>query len=193
MSRRRQLGKVALALGAAAPLVGSPYQGDHARIDVAELARIVERREDHISAVELAEWIRKGKPGLRVFDVRPQAEYDELHVPTAQRVSLDSLGTVPVVPGETIVLYSTAGAHAAQGWVFLRALGHQNVVFLAGGMYEWMDQVMSPTLAIDATDRERAAFTRVAELSRYFGGLPRTGVPRGEQALTAGQLRRRSC
>jgi 3-mercaptopyruvate sulfurtransferase SseA len=42
------------------------------------------------------------------------------------------------------VLVSDGGAHAAQGWVFLRALGIAHVYFLRGGLGEWLDDVMNP-------------------------------------------------
>jgi hypothetical protein len=77
--------------------------------------------------------------------------------------------------------------------VFLRALGYRHVFFLRGGIYEWIDQVLSPSLAIGAPDSERVAFARSAVLSRYFGGLPRAGVPRSEQAKSIAQIRRRGC
>lgn len=194
MNRRRQLAVTALGLAAAAPLVGSPYAAaPRAQIDIAELARIVERQEDHITAVELADWIRSRRSDLRVLDVRTQVAFDDMHIPTAERVSLDSLTSLTLQPSETIVLYSDATAHAAQGWVFLQALGFRRVYFLRGGMYEWVDQVLRPTLAADATDAERDAFAHVADLSRYFGGEPRTGVPRGQQVVGIEQLRRRGC
>ena len=77
--------------------------------------------------------------------------------------------------------------------MFLRALGLTHVYFLRGGMYEWVDQVLSPTLAVDPTPAERVAYARAAMLSRYFGGSPQAGVPRVEQAKSVAQLRRRGC
>ena len=53
--------------------------------------------------------------------------------------------------------------HAAQAWVFLCALGHRNVWFLRDGLHEWLDDVMSPTIADDAPADAQAAFARVAE------------------------------
>lgn len=193
MKTRGTLALTGLALGAAAPLAGTPFAARPARVDVVELARIVERQDDHISALELAQWIRQRRPGLRVIDLRPQSDYDELHVPGAERIPLESLATMAFPADDTVVLYSAAGAHAGQGWVFLQALGHRQAFFLRGGIYEWMDQVLSPALAIDATDQERAAFARAAEISRYFGGTPRTGVPRSEIAATMAQVVRKGC
>jgi hypothetical protein len=74
--------------------------------------------------------------------------------------------------------------------VFLRALGHRRVLFLRNGLHEWLDDVMSPTLAADAPPGAEVAFARVAELSRWFGGTPRrlTGT-----APAPAEPRRRGC
>jgi rhodanese-related sulfurtransferase len=139
-----------------------------ASVDVNELAGQIQREDDHVTALELAQWIRDRKPGLRVLDVRSDSEFADFHIPTAERVPLESLAALKPASGETLVLYSEGGAHAAQGWVLLRALGHTNVYFLRGGLLDWMDDVMSPTLpAIPDSVSARAA-----ALSRYFGGTP---------------------
>ena len=171
----RALAATALALGLLAPLAGSPYKANHSTIDIAALARSVAREEDHVTALELAQWIKDRRPGLRVLDVRSPEEYDRYHLPTAERLALDSLATLPFHADDTLVLYSEGGAHAAQAWVFLRALGYHNVYFLRGGLYEWLEQVMNPTLA-DTTAPARDAFSRAASLSRYFGGVPRSDI-----------------
>jgi hypothetical protein len=43
------------------------------------------RQPTQITAVELAEWIRDRKPNLRVIDLRPEAAFDEYHLPRAER------------------------------------------------------------------------------------------------------------
>jgi rhodanese-related sulfurtransferase len=166
---------VALVLGLAAAFAGTPDRSRNARLDVESLARAVEHEDDHVTAIELAEWIRDRRPGLRVVDIRSSGEFDALHIPTAERIPLTDLAKTPFRRDETIVLYSEGGAHAGQGWVFLRALGYTQVYFLRGGLLEWMDEVMSPTMDIQASDSVRKAFARVSDLSRYFGGTPRVG------------------
>src|SRR5438874_5938071 len=177
--RRRRLTRwlagAALALGLLAPLAGSPYSSRHAVIDVASLARTVAREEDHVTALELAQWIKDRRPGLRILDVRSPEDFAAYQVPRAEHLALDSLATAAFRPDETLVLYSEGGAHAAHAWVFLRALGYQKVFFLRGGLYEWLEQVMNPILA-DSTAAARAAFSHAAELSRYFGGVPRSDL-----------------
>ena len=174
-SRPRPVWLGAVFVGAAvmAPLAGTPYAASSGKVDVAKLASIVAHEDDHVTAIELAEWIRDRKPGLRVIDVRPAVEFAAFHLPTATNLPIESLPSGRFAPAETIVLYSGAGGHAAQAWVFLRALGHERVYFLRGGLAEWVDEVLNPTRPASQSPEEAARFDRVAALSRYFGGVPR--------------------
>jgi len=187
-------GAAALA-GALAPVAGSPYRRAVRSIDVAELARIVADHEDHVSAIELAGWLRAGRPRLRVIDVRSAAEFAAYHIPGAEHVALDRLAATPFAADDTLVLYSELGVHAGQAWVFLRALGHHRVVFLRNGLHEWLDDVMSPTIAAGAPADDQAAFDRVAELSRWFGGTPRrlAGPATTTSAAGSPHATRRGC
>ncbi len=171
----------ALVLTAAASAVlaafaGSPYLERHASLDVAALSSAVARDQDRITPVDLATWIKDRKAGLRVLDVRPQADFDAYHVPAAEFLPLDALASARFPASDTLVVYSEDGARAAQAWVFLRALGFQRVYCLRGGLAAWLDEVMNPVLETGASRERAAAFERVAALSRYFGGTPRVGV-----------------
>jgi rhodanese-related sulfurtransferase len=194
-------GAAALA-GALAPLVGSPYRrataaSPAAGLDIAALAREVADADDHVSAVELATWLRARRPGLRVIDVRTASEYAAFHVPTAEHVPLDQLAAARFGAGETLVLYSELGVHGGQAWVLLRALGHRRVWFLRGGLVEWLDDVMSPTIAADAPPEAQARFAAVAELSRWFGGTPRRiaagATATAPEMVSETAARRRGC
>ena len=173
----RLLAGAAAVLATLAALVGSPTResprgASTASIDAATLASEIEHEDDHVTARELAEWIRANKPGLRVIDVRTDSEFAAYHIPSAERMSLPQVATRAPAAGETLVLYSEGGAHAAQAWVLLRARGHEHVYFLRGGLLDWMDDVMSPVVAGDSA-------ARISALSRYFGGVPRaaSGAP----------------
>jgi rhodanese-related sulfurtransferase len=171
----RGLTATALVLGAFAAFAGSPVATSNARIDVAILARTVDREDDHVTSVELARWIKDKKENLRIIDIRDSVDFADYHIPGAERIDLTDLVKTPFRKNETIVLYSGGGAHAAQGWVFLRALGYTQVYFLRGGLAEWLDDVMNPTISSNASDSARGEFTKTAEISRYFGGVPRVG------------------
>src|SRR5262249_40447803 len=77
----RRLGILATALGVTAAVAGSPY-AHRGRIDIDDLSRAVVHEDDHVSAVELAGWIRARRPRLRIVDIRDQADFDAYHVPT---------------------------------------------------------------------------------------------------------------
>src|SRR5205823_12888729 len=152
---------------------GSPYRAQHATIDVQRLASAVAHEEDHVTAIELAEWIRSRRAGLRIIDLRTQSEFETYHVPRAERIALESIASAPFRTTGTIVLISGGGAHAAQAWVLMQALGYRQVFFLRGGIREWVDDVMNPAILATASPKAMAEFKRVGEISRYFGGVPR--------------------
>lgn len=189
----RAFGIAALGLAILAAFARTPDFNANTRVDVRSLARNVEKEEDHVTAVELAQWIKDRHTGLRVIDVRSPADFDAYHIPTAEQINVSQLVDTPFRADETIVLYSDAGAHAAQGWVFLRALGYPHVYFLRGGLYEWLDDVINPTLSVNPSDSARASWGKVESLSRYFGGVPRSGNISKPVALEIPRVRRRGC
>lgn len=200
MTIARNLGAGALALGLAAPFAGSPYQATPAHFDIDQIARLIASGEDHVAPLQLAAWIRERKPGLRVIDVRTPAEFAEYAIPTAENIPVDQLARTAFASTETVVLYSEGGAHAGQAWVMLKAMGVANVTFISGGLVDWYVDVMSPTLAPDASPAETQAFEATADLSRYFGGEPTIGTaatetapPRATPPPRIADVRRRGC
>jgi rhodanese-related sulfurtransferase len=179
MTPERGLAVAAMIAGALAVVAGTPTRATHASVNVTELARIVEHEEDHVTASELARWIRDDKRGLRVLDIRPDSEYGEFHIPGAIRVPITDIATMPLDSAATYVLYSEGGTHAAQAWFLLRARGAEHSYFLRGGLYDWLDRVMSPRVAADAPQAERDS---IRALTMWFGGKmqiidPSTATP----------------
>ena len=185
MSVTRRLGAGALVLGMAAGFAGSPYRAIRGRIDIERTVRTILDGGDHVSALELAGWIRDRKPGLRVIDVRTPAEFAQYAIPTAENVPLEALIHTSFAPHEIIVLYSAGGAHAGQAWILLRAIGISNAWFIAGGLADWYDEVMTPVIA-PGTQGEA-----ISQISRYFGGTPSVGDNAPSSAVPVS--RRRGC
>jgi rhodanese-related sulfurtransferase len=172
MTGRILIASAAVA-GLLAPFAGSPYRADHASLDVTDIALTVASRQYQVTPIDLAEWIQSRKPGLQILDVGdgsyllPGAEF----VPMAALVaSVSSLR-----PADPLVVYSADETTGAQAWVLLKALGFRQVFSLRGGMDGWLSDVLSPTISATATEEERRAFERIAQISRYFGGEPRVG------------------
>ena len=163
----RVLAIAAVVAGALAVIAGSPVRATRGSVDVSELARIVEHEEDHVTALELAKWIRDNKSGLQVIDIRPDSEFADFHIPRAKRVPLGEIARMPLDTAATYVLYSEGGPHAAQGWFLLRARGVQHVFFLRGGLYEWLDQIMNPRVSSTTPQAERDS---IRAITLWFGG-----------------------
>jgi rhodanese-related sulfurtransferase len=163
----RGLAIAAVVAGALADVAGAPTRGTRGNIDVQRVAQLVEEEEDHVSAAELARWIKGRNESLQILDIRPDSEYAEFHIPGATRADLKQIATMPLDSSATYVLYSEGGAHAAQAWVLLQARGIQNTFFLPGGLYEWMTTVMNPRLPESSTRAERDS---VLAITQYFGG-----------------------
>ena len=130
-----------------------------------------------IAPVELAEWIRDRKPHLRVIDVRSEEEFDEYHLPRAERIT----SSTTFAPDDTIVLVAGGSVRA------------RNVYVLRGGVQAWIDEVMNPTITADAPPSARAAYERASIVSRYFGGVPRVVDKLPATHFNASTVRRRGC
>lgn len=170
----QRLAILALALAAVAA-VGEP-RGEHTvTLDARELALIVQREVDHVTVQELAEWIVAGRADYRLLDVRDGDAYAAYHIPTAESVSLAELADYPLYRNEKIVVYSDGGIHAAQAWFLLVAEGYRGAYILLGGLDAWTNDVLFPELPASSGPEEMTRFARTAEVSRFFGGSPRTG------------------
>ncbi|HPN35404.1 MAG TPA: rhodanese-like domain-containing protein [bacterium] len=179
--------KLALALflfGFIALFAGDPYGGARTEINTKEMALIVEKQVDHVSAVELADWIIKNRADYRLVDLRTEKEFAEYAIPTAENIPLTGLTDAGLQRNEKIILYSEGGIHSAQAWFLLKAKGYKSVYMLFGGLDEWKDQVLFPTQPENPSPEQLAVFAKAKEVSKYFGGTPQTGA---ESAVTRPQ------
>ncbi|MCY2967815.1 MAG: rhodanese-like domain-containing protein [Planctomycetota bacterium] len=104
---------------------------------------------------------RLGQPRLRVFDVRPRADYDKGHIPGAVWVNTKPaedrakesggledaefwskwVADLGLQPGDDILIYdSRRQLDSARLWVFLRLIGVERVGLLNGGFPLWVKE-----------------------------------------------------
>src|SRR4051794_7072467 len=102
----RTLAVAAATLGCTAAVAGR-----RPATDPSALATEIDRETDHISALDLAEQIMRNDANLRLYDLRSAAEYDDFHIPGAQRTTVSELTRTTHPVNARIVLYSTGGAH----------------------------------------------------------------------------------
>jgi len=157
------------------------------------IAAEIESEADHIEALDLAELIKSGEPGLRVIDLRDGLDTSTYLIPGAVPLSLVDLDTVRAGRGERLVLYSDGGAHAAQAWVLLRVRGIREALVLKDGMAAWEDEVLSPMRPAVPDDSAKTRFQRARELSLWFGGFPRLVPDESTPGSGPRPRRRRTC
>lgn len=163
----RYLAVGALILGLLALFVRNPKESHHMNVDVQELARTIEREDDHVTVNELASMLMEGNHRLRILDLRDSASYAQYHIPAAERIGISQLMNERLLTGDTTVLYSDGGIHAAQAWMLLAAKGHKNVYTLRGGLNEWNDEVVFPHGGQQLSREEK---TKLSMRARFFGG-----------------------
>jgi rhodanese-related sulfurtransferase len=181
LNTNTRLALVAGTLGLLAIAGGSPGGGHTVTVDTKQLAMIVQTEVDHITPVTLAEWIILGRNDYRLLDLRTREEFAEYHIPSAENVEVASLPDYGLLRNEKIVLYSEGGIHAAQAWMLLKAKGYKGVTMLLGGLDGWRDEVLFPSIQDGAGPDRIVEFEKRREMSRFFGGTPRTGVIPGDQ------------
>jgi len=172
LSMNAKVGLLLLVLGVVALFIGNPYDRATATIDTAELAEIVQREVDHVAPEQLADWIIQGRADYRLIDLRTPEEFEQYHIPGAENVAITGLADHGLLRNEKIILYSEGGIHSAQAWFLLRAKDYNGVYILRGGLQDWRDSVLFPSLPADATPAQRVTFAKMAEVSKFFGGQP---------------------
>ena len=165
-----------------AVLIGNPGAGARVTIDTQELAWIISREADHVTAAELADWLIAGREDYRLLDLRGEKDYAEYNIPSSENVPLATLIDTPLLRNEKLVLYGEGGVHAAQAWMLLAARGYKHVYMLKGGLDEWQDQILFPRLADSASAVQKAAFEKVKQISRPGWALGRE--PEGDESGT---------
>lgn len=175
LSMNKKLAIIALALGFIALFLGNPYRGSQMNINAKELALIVGKEVDHIKAEDLADWIIQGKVDFRIIDTRSENEYSEYHIPGAENIPVATLEKADLLKNEKIILYSEGGIHSAQAWLILKAKGYKGVYILFGGLDEWNEKVLFPSIPENPTPEQLSYFDKMKEVSKFFGGTPQTG------------------
>jgi len=185
LTLNQKLGLLALALGLVASFANvAPART--VRLHEKDLLTAVERREDHVTAAELAAWIVEGRAGYRLVDVRDARAYAEYHIPTAENVPLATVADGALGRTDDIVLYGDGGVHAAEARIVLKGRGYASVRTLKDGLDAWKDEVLFPVQPQAPSPEERARFERAAQVAKFFGGQPRAAAaPGGEPAPPA--------
>lgn len=134
---------------------------------VAKLAKAIAAEQDHVTALELADWIIKDQRDFELVDIRDQADYDSGHIRHARHIALAALvsdaALASLPKGRKIVVYSNGTAHAAQATILLRLLD-RDAYALLGGFNYWQAYLRDPQSAgvVEMDPVKRARYGAVA-------------------------------
>jgi rhodanese-related sulfurtransferase len=183
LTLNQKLGAVALVLGFLA-LFASVAPARTVRVHEKDLLTAIERREDHVTAQELASWIVEGRSDYRLVDVRDPAAYAEYHIPTAENVPLATVADGALGRTDNVVLYGDGGVHAAQAYMVLKGKGFTSVRTLRDGLDAWKNDVLFPVQPAAPSADEQARFERAVQIAKFFGGQARAaGAPGAGEPL----------
>lgn len=139
------------------------------------------RKEDRISADDLAHWIIEDKQNFALVDIRSQEDFDRGHIDTTRHIPMVKLFTqqsLEKLPRDRkIVVYSNGSEDAAKAAAMLRLLGY-NAYLLLGGYNHWSAHILNPKLT-EFTDEEVLQMEKRRAMACYFaeGYKPEAGIP----------------
>lgn len=140
---------------------------------LAEVARVVARREDRVAADDLARWFIEERRDFVLIDVRPAPDYAEGHIDDAINLPLARLVTGDQLPalaqGRRIVVYSQGSELAGQAVVLLRLAGY-DADLLLGGYNFWRQRVSNPAIQPTRADGEYPRVPEQQAIACYFVG-----------------------
>lgn len=141
--------------------------------DFNQVAQVIARREDRVTADELAHWIIGNQQDYMLVDVRSAAAFAGGHIDGARNLAVPELlapETLKTLPKDhRIIVYSQGSETAAQAVVLLRLAGYRADLLL-GGYDFWSQQVLNPRIEPSAADGEFARVSERQAIACYFVG-----------------------
>lgn len=139
---------------------------------------------NQVDVYELAGWIKRGEVVLT--DLRDPVDTEVFSLPGAMSLP-DTLAFLEAEgSAATVVVF---GYEDHRTWYPLQSRGY-DVKFFADGVEQWLSKILNPVIYRFAPEEELAEFERHAEISQYFGGIPRYSISPVQTMSGSDQLAR---
>jgi len=173
LTLNRKLGIIAIVLGFIAVLMPDPLDSKDAVVDMKSLSSKMDDKEIKYSVELLADNMIQSKADFMLVDLSDEQKYAEYHIPLALNLKMQELNTDNLPRNQKIILYSDDNIKTAQAWFLLKANKYPAVYILDGGMKQWKDNILFPSIPEARNAEEKAKYNKLAEVSKFFGGQPR--------------------
>ena len=158
---------LAMAAGAGLLIFRQPTLDETVARLEPELSARLDAREVQIDPSELLEIIYNNNVGLRIIDVREEADFNIFHIVDSRRATLEQIRDpewVKKLPSETvIVVVSNDEKKATEAWKLLAAQKVLNLYILEGGINLWLQVYREGNIDAlpepDGNDKLRHEFT----------------------------------
>jgi len=141
-------------------------------VDSAAIMQGIIEEKDHVTPVELAQWIIARKQDYQLIDLRQPWQYDDYHIPTAVNVPLSQFfretNLKQLDRSRKIVVYGLGAGHAAETQLLLQMKGY-NAYSLREGISAWWDQVLTP-VSLRSESADPTGYQQAKQLRDYFFG-----------------------
>ncbi len=171
-SINQKLAIVAFVLGLIAIFMGDPLKARIASVDVNELSMKIQDKSSSLSVEDMADWLIQKKSDFKLIDLRDEKIFNEYNIPTSINIKIAGLASLKLSKTDKIILYSDDNIASAQAWFVLKSKNYKSVYLLTGGINEWKEKVLFPSISDNATSEDKAKFAKMVEVSKFFGGTP---------------------
>jgi len=159
------------------------------------VSKWIENKEDHVTPIELSQWIIAGKADYQLIDIRSSKVFQKGHIKGAINIPLKKLLKKTTIDNEVsdskmIVLYSNGNSHAHQAALILKTIGKDTYV-LEGGFNGWIATVLNPKTPKTFTDDEILKYKASQSIANYFGGGSGNQVADQPKAKTKKVIRKK--
>lgn len=174
LSLNKKLALIAVILGLLALFAGDPYDGTTIKVNEKDIALSTVGNSDKVSVTDIADWIIKSKSDFELIDLRSEDKYNEYTIPGSQSIPLPQISSSDLLRNQKIVLFSDDDIAASQAWFILKSKKYKGVYILDGGLEAWKEKVLFPKAPLNGGKDDLAAFEKMKEVAKYFGGQAQT-------------------
>jgi rhodanese-related sulfurtransferase len=169
-----------LLVGLVLALASTAAHGtDAGPANTAALARSIVDETDHVTAVELAQWLIEKRSDFQLIDIRLPWQFDDYHIPTAVNIPLTALfeeqGLSQLSRTKKVVVYGLGAGHAAEAQLLLSMKGYK-ALSVKEGISAWWNDVITP-VSLRSESTSPAGYRQAKQLREQFLGAPGAAAP----------------